>query len=240
MTTLTGKTVLITRAAADCAAWAERLEAEGAKPVALPCITTETIGGAQLQNAIAAELPRAEWLVFTSKRGVEAFAALGPHALRKELKIAVVGPATAAAAKHSLQAPELVSEAGTAASLAQALAERIAPEARVLIAVAENAGDILETTLAATAAACVRVDVYRTVPAPVAKPKQALSALGADHVLLASPSAVTGFCNQVEIDIDAKLFTIGPSTTAAAEAAGLTVKAQAEHPSLDGLMETMR
>jgi uroporphyrinogen-III synthase len=240
MTTLSGKTVLITRAAEDCQAWAERLEAEGAQTVSVPCITTETIGGAAAQTTIAAELPRAEWLVFTSRRGVEAFAALGPHTLNEKLKIAVVGPATAAAAKRALKAPELVSEAGTAASLAHELAERIAPQTRVLIAVAENAGDIVETALAEAAAACVRVNVYRTVPAPVVRPKQKLSTLGADHVLLASPSAVTGFCNQLEIDIDAKLYTIGPSTTAAAEAAGLAVKAQAEQPSLEGLMEAMR
>jgi uroporphyrinogen-III synthase len=50
---------------------------------------------------------------------------------------------------------------------------------------------------------------------------------------------VTGFVNQVAVDISADIFTIGPSTTAAAQAAGLDVAAQAEYPSLEGLMEAM-
>ena len=36
--------------------------------------------------------------------------------------------------------------------------------------VAENAGDVLERTLAAAGALCTRFDVYRTVPAPPTEP----------------------------------------------------------------------
>lgn len=239
MTTLAGKTVLLTRAADDNAAWAARLEQAGARTVALPCIRTEPITDRATAATLAAALPAADWIVFTSRRGVEAFAELHPGALPEHARVAVVGTATAAAAEARFGRADLTSEAGTAGSLARALAERVAPGTQVLIAIAENAPDTLAETLAPTGAACVRVDVYRTVPAPPAQRKRALSALGADNVLLASPSAVTGFVNQVERDIDAGIYTIGPSTTAAAEAAGLAVKAQAEYPSLEGLMEAM-
>ena len=240
MTQLEGHTVLLTRAEEDNEAWAERLTAAGAHPIALPCIRTETIDSPELRAALAEALHDADWLVFTSRRGVEAFTALHASRLPAHTRVAVVGTATAAAAKSSVGRVDLTSEAGTAASLARALAERVSPGTRIVIAVAENAGPTLPEALQAVGATCTRLNLYRTVPAPPAAKKRALSALGADNVLLASPSAVTGFVNLVDIDISADIFTIGPSTTAAAQAAGLSVEAQAEYPSLEGLMEAMR
>jgi len=239
MTELSGHTVLLTRAQEDNDAWAERLTAAGAQPISLPCIRTEAITDEATIAALASALPGADWLVLTSRRGVEAFSRLAPGPLPASTRVAVVGTATAAHAQMLLGRADLTSEAGTAASLARALAEHVAPGTQVLIAVAENAGDTLEGVLRAAGATCTRVDVYRTVPVPAPAQKRALSALGADNVFLASPSAVTGFVNQVDIDTEIDIYTIGPSTTAAAEAAGLSVDAQAEYPSLEGLMEAM-
>ncbi len=232
--------MLLTRAEEDNETWAERLTAAGARPIALPCIRTEPIDDPELRAALNEALTDANWLVFTSRRGVEALAALLEAPLGARTRIGVVGAATAAAAKERLGRVDLTSEAGTAASLARSLAERVAPGTNVVIAVAENAGDTLTEVLGAAGAACTRLNVYRTVAAPPAEEKRALSALGADNVLLASPSAVAGFVNQVELDTRADIFTIGPSTTAAAHAAGLKVAAQAEYPSLEGLMEAMQ
>jgi len=239
MTQLAGHSVLLTRAEEDNNAWGERLSAAGALPVTLACIRTETSTDPATAKAIATALERADWLAFTSRRGVEAFGQLGFTAVPESVRVAAVGAATAAALKQALGRVDLTSEAGTAASLARTLADRVATGTQVLLAVAENAGDTLEEALRAAGADCVRVNVYRTVPAAVAARKRALSSLGADNVLLASPSAVTGFINQVAMDIAVDIYTIGPSTTAAAHAAGLDVTAQAEYPSLDGLMEAM-
>lgn len=240
MTELEGHTVLLTRSAEDNEVWAARLAAAGAHPISFPCIRTEAIDTRELRAALAEAVTDADWLVFTSRRGVEAFATLHAAALPENVRVAVVGTATAAAAKEKVGRADLVSEAGTAASLARALAERVAPGTHVVIAVAENAGPTLPEALQAAGATCPRFNVYRTIPVPALETKRALSALAADNVLLASPSAVTGFVNQVDMDISADIFTIGPSTTAAAQAAGLTVEAQAEYPSLEGLMEAMR
>lgn len=240
MTRLEGHTVLLTRSAEDNEAWAERLHAAGARPIALPCIRTEGIDHPELRAALAEAIADADWLVFTSRRGVEAFAALHESPLPADTRVAVVGAATAAAAKDSVGRTDLTSEAGTAASLARSLAERVAPGTRVVVAIAKNAGPTLPEALQAAGAMCTRLNLYRTVAVPPAASKRALAALGADNVLLASPSAVAGFVNQVDVDSSADIFTIGPSTTAAAQAAGLTVKAQAEYPSLEGLMEAMR
>lgn len=112
--------------------------------------------------------------------------------------------------------------------------------ARCLIAVAENAGNIVEETLEQAGGDCLRLNVYRTTPAAPGTSKRALSELGADKILLASPSAVTGLVNRLELDAAVEILSIGPSTTRAARAAGLTVTAEAARPSLEGLMEAMQ
>ena len=69
--------------------------------------------------------------------------------------------------------------------------------------------------------------------------RRPVSQLGVNTVLLASPSAVTGLVSQVAFDVPIEVFTIGPSTSSRARTAGLTVAAEADTPSLEGLMEAM-
>jgi uroporphyrinogen-III synthase len=234
--------VLLTRSEDDCVDWAARLAQQGAEAVAMPCIRTEPIASPALKAALAAALAETDWLVFTSRRGVDAFFALAPSMPREQCRIAVVGAATAEAAKAALGRVDLVGAGGTAASLAASLVDLgdLTHHPRVLLALAENAGDTLERALGAAGARCTRIDVYRTVPAPPAEPRRPLSALRVDNVVLASPSAVTGFVNQVDVDAAVNVYTIGPSTTAAARRAGLAVTAEAREPSLEGIMEAMR
>jgi uroporphyrinogen III methyltransferase/synthase len=184
-------------------------------------------------------VPQTDWLVFTSQRGVEAFATLHPAPIGG-IRVAAVGPITGEAARQRLGRIDLVGRGGTAAMLAATLLTNRVLEGnpRLLLALAENADDRLERTLQ-KAARCTRIDVYRTIPTPPTQPKRAMSTLGADNVLLASPSAVTGFVNQVDIDIPVNVFTIGPSTSAAARARGLAVTAEAPNPSLTGILEAM-
>jgi uroporphyrinogen-III synthase len=233
----TAPRILLTRSEEDCSDWAEQLAARGAVTVSLPCIRCEPIDTPALREAFSKT--DADWLVFTSRRGVEAAAALG--AFEPGSKIAVVGAATAAAARERFGHVELVG-AGTGAKLAAQLVEgaHVGPGDRVLLLLAENASDTLERTLETAGASVTRLDVYRTVPAPSLATKRAMSALDADNVLLASPSAVTGFVRQVVLDVPIRVFTIGPSTTAAARAAGLAVTAEAPAPSLEGLLEAMQ
>jgi uroporphyrinogen-III synthase len=239
---LVGRRVLLTRSADDCEEWAAELERRGARPLLLPCIRCEPLDSPELRASLADAAARADWLVLTSRRGVEAFAVLHPEGLPERCRIAVVGSATEAAARKLLGRADLVGRGGTAAGLAATLVMdgELAARPEVLIAVAANAGDALERTLASAGARCTRLNVYRTVPAAATAHKRALSSLGADNVVLASPSAVTGFVQQVEIDADVAIYTIGPSTTKAARALGLDVTAEAREPSLEGLLEAMQ
>lgn len=237
---LDGQRVVVTRSAEDSDEWAERLGREGAEVVVVPCINSEPIDTPELRAALAAEIATADWLVFTSRRGVEAFATLHPVALPAGARIAAVGAATAGAARHTLGRVDHVG-GGTAAALADSLVAscEVAAGQRCVLALAANAGGALEQALRTHGAECRRFDVYRTVPTAPLESKRPLSALRADKILFASPSAVEGFLNQVTIDTRARIFTIGPSTTAAARASGLDVAGEARVASLDGLMEAL-
>jgi len=238
----TRRRVLLTRSEEDCADWAARFAQHGAEAVALPCIRAETISTPAVKAELTRTLPESGWLVFTSRRGVEAFAALTAGRPGPNCQIAVIGAATAVAAKTELGRVDVVGAGGTAAALAATLVDvgDLKRHPRVLLALAENAGDTLEQALAAAGARCTRVDVYRTVPAPPAGPRHPLSALRVDNVVLASPSAVTGFVHLVDVDVVVSVYTIGPSTTAAARGAGLTVTAEAREPSFEGILEAMQ
>jgi len=236
---LAGARVLITRSEDDCAEWAEELERRGARPVLLPCIRSEPIDTPELRAALGRALSDADWLVLTSRRGVEACARLA--ALPARTRVATVGAATADEARERLGRADLVGGSNAAALGATLTADaRFTRGARVVLALAANASDALERALEAAGARCARFDVYRTIPAPPAASKRALSSLGAERVVLASPSAASGFVHQVDLDVPVTIYTIGPSTTAAARALGLTVTAEAREPSLEGILEAMK
>lgn len=232
--------VLLTRSEEDNADWAARFAQRGAEAVALPCIRCEPLASPERKAALAAALPRTDWLVFTSRRGVEGFMALEPPA-STQCRIAVVGATTAEAARAALGRVDVVG-GGTAVALAATLVDvgELKRHRRVLLALAENAPNTLERALTEAGAECTRLDVYRTVPAPPAEPRRPLSALGVDNVVLASPSAVTGLVNQVDVDVPVSVYSIGPSTTAAARRAGLAVTAEAREPSFEGILEAMQ
>ena len=233
--------VLLTRSEEDCAEWAARFAEHGAEAVSLPCIRCELIATPELRGLLSTVVADADWLVFTSRRGVEAFEALSSSKPSARCRIAVVGPATADAARAAFGRVDLVGRGGTATALAATLVGDGHLNSRpiVVLALAENAGDGLEHALTAAGATCARFNVYRTVPALKTGPRHPLSALRVDNVVLASPSAVLGFVNLVDVDVPVSVYTIGPSTTAAARKAGLSVTGEAREPSLEGILEAI-
>ena len=179
--------------------------------------------------------------MFTSQRGVSAAARLLDASVPEHLRIAVVGEATATRTRALFGYVDFTAGAPNAAGLARELAEFLTGRhLKIVLALAENAGDVLAETLQAAGQQCLRFDVYRTLPVAPQSRRRPLSEIGAGIVFLASPSAVLGFVNQIEIDAQARLISIGPTTTAAIERAGLKVHAQAPTPSLGGMLEAIK
>lgn len=240
MTRLAGRKILLTRGAEDSADWADVLAGEGASPIVFPCIATEPFDDPQLAAAIAEAIQKAEWIIFTSRRGVDALAALFGTDLPTSVKIAAVGKATAESCVARFGNVHHIG-GGTAESLGAELANdpSIRAGAHCLLALAANAGRLLERLLSGAGASVARYHVYRVVPIEPSGSKRSLSALDCDTVILASPSAVTGFDNQVNVDTAAQFVTIGPSTSAAVRALDWNVAAEAKEPSLSGIIESM-
>jgi uroporphyrinogen-III synthase len=232
--TLQGLRVLLTRSAEDNRAWAAELEARGAAVEALACLETTRLPAAP---KLAAAGHGATWLVLGSRRAVDAVAELeGESGLTLPPKVACVGPATERAARERLGRCDLVAGAGTMASLAADLGQLLGEPTTLVLACADRAGRELEDLLVPAGHAVRRVPVYTTRPAPPTAPAAERPQLeGFDAVVLGSPSALEGLLNQRRVPRDLPLVTLGPTTSAAARAAGLGPVTEAETRDLAGV-----
>jgi uroporphyrinogen-III synthase len=244
MRSLSGRTVLVTRSAEDAPVWAEELSGHGARTVVFPCIARQPIRDPGTAAALAAGLENADWLVLTSVHGAHGVAELVGARRGAGARVAVVGEVTELAAREVFGRVDLVAPNGTVRSLGEGLAQRIrdalgADSTRVVAAGAENARLDLEEALEPLGVEVRRIPVYRTVPASVQEPREDLGALGVDTIFLASPSAVAGLLARAVVPDDARIITIGPSTSEAVRDAGLRVDGEAAARSLEGLIEAM-
>ncbi len=225
---LDGLRVLLTRAAGDNRAWAEGLAARGAEVRELACLAAEVLPA---EEQLRAALAGAGWLVLGSRRGVRAVRELAPDADLPRL--ACVGAAPARLAEALLGPVALVPEGGTLADLAAELAGRLAPGEAVALATSDRGGRELEQRLEPAGHAVRRVAAYATRPAHPTCDRPRLDDL--DAVVLASPSALEGLCNQRHVPADLPLVTLGPTTSAAVRAAVLRLGAEAATRDLDGV-----
>jgi len=244
MNRLEGKSILLTRSAEDSARWAERIRSAGARPIVFPCIRCEPIGDETLAKEFRQALDGASWLALTSRRGVLRTQELLQGDLPGNVSVAAVGARTAEAAWSCWGRVDLVAEQGTGRSLAEDLAEWHAAQpagacTTVVVAAAEGGRRGLEEVLEPLGVQVVRFAVYRTVPAAPEDPRKDLASEGVDVILLASPSAVAGLLARADVPASAQLISIGPTTTAAARAAGLQIAGEASRRDLDGLLEVI-
>lgn len=234
MRPLAGRTVVVTRAAEQAGPLAERLTALGAVVVELPVIAVAepSDGGAALAKAVA-DLARYDWAVVTSANGAERLAdAAGPWP--DGVRLAAVGPGTAAALAARGLASDLVAER----SVAEGLVEVFPPgPGRVLAVQAEQARPVLADGLRAKGWTVDAVVAYRTVAANPA-PELLERAAAADAVTFTSGSTVRAYL-AAGTRVPPVVVTIGPVTSDVARAAGLVVRREASPHSLDGLVEAV-
>lgn len=206
--------VVLTRAKETSAELAAALRNEGFDVAECPLISIEPIDGPPL------DLAGYDWLVLTSRSGVEQFfvRAVGPLP-----PVAVVGPGTAAALREQGVEPAVIARRSTQEGL---VAELPRPPGHVLFAGAEDARDVLVRELGADF-----VPLYRTVEL---RPERFPDA---DLVVLASASAARALA---ALRSDLPCVSIGPVTSQEARAAGLTVVAEASTHDLDGLIVAVK
>ena len=168
-----------------------------------------------------------DWAVFTSPRAVTALAP-APAPPWPLLRVAAVGPVTAAALAHAGQATELALEAGGAAALSLALAPRLRSGARVLLPMGNLAAAELEEVLAATGALPRRLEAYRTVPRPLSAADLAALREPSDAIVFTSGSGADSLLAGLRdrgrtLPAAALIACLGPRTASDLAALGLRV-----------------
>jgi uroporphyrinogen III methyltransferase/synthase len=168
---LSGKVVLVTRAAGQEGALTERLVALGAEVLAMPVIRVADPEHWGPADAAMKALDTFDWLVLTSSNGVERFFsrldALGRDAGGVTgARVAVVGRATAQALQARGLEPGMVPESFRSEGLVESFRSLPDPdETRVLIARAADARELLPDQLRALGFDVSVVPVYRLLPA---------------------------------------------------------------------------
>ena len=207
------------------------LRAAGAEVADTPAI--EIAGGDVDAVRAAADVVGAyDWVLFTSANAVDRFV---PH-LRDArafgaARVAAIGPATADALAAWHVAADLVAPEAVAESLLDALP---AGPHRALLPRAATARDVLPDGLRARGWVVDVVPVYRTVP--LSPP----AVEGADALAFLSASAVDAYVDANGTSrVPPVVASIGPATSAAARARGLTVTVEADPHTAAGLVDRL-
>jgi uroporphyrinogen III methyltransferase/synthase len=242
---LHGRRVVVTRARAQASGLAATLRDLGAEVVELPAIRIESrIDAAEVREAAAA-IGLYELVCLTSPNGVrllfEAIAAadLDSRALAG-VTVAAIGPGTARALAKRGVVADIVPERFVAEGLIEVLGDVEVEGARVLVARAAEARDVLPEYFGQRGAEVDVVSLYETVrEAPDAEAIEAAQA--ADYVTFTSSSTVTNLTEALgdQFPANARIVSIGPVTTETAEAAGLNVDVEAERHDIDGLVQAL-
>ncbi len=250
--TLLGLRVLLTRPAHQARGTVALLQRRGAEAVSFPIIAIEPmLGEASVARAVEELAARCyDVAVFTSDNSVRCFLdAIGfanaSVAVFDGVRVAAVGPATAAALHERGVVTDVVAETFIAESLAEAILALNPPPSRVLLPRALVAREILPVTLRRAGVTVDVVPVYRTVPASKERAAELACLLTSiDVVMLTSSSTVEHLCGLLGDDAarllaGTVLASIGPITTGTAEKHGLSVAVTAEVSTTEGLADAL-
>ncbi|HEV2238829.1 MAG TPA: uroporphyrinogen-III synthase [Ktedonobacterales bacterium] len=245
MSGLTGKRVVVTRAAHQSAELAAALAGYGATPLLYPCLAVLPPADTAPLDAALRQLATFDWLLLTSANAVATVASqldtLG-LSLPATVRVGAVGAATAHAARAALGcAAATLPDEYRAAALAAALPD--VAGARVLVPLSALGDDALGRALAARGAAVSEIVAYRVGPGTGGVDLPRLLAAGeVDAVTLTSGSAVTNLLARLAAEgggsarlADVTIACIGERTSQAARHWGLRVDVTAAPHTVAGL-----
>ena len=239
---LFGRRIVVTRAQPQASALAAELRRRGAEAIELPAIAFEPPEDLDRLARAASDVGRFDWVVFTSPTGVAwFFEHLRDARSLGGVRVAAIGPGTAAALAARNVVADLVPEQYVAEALLEALSDEAGPggPGRVLIPRAETARDVLPDGLAAAGWDVEAVPAYRTM-APAPDPDAAALLADAELITFTSSSTVTNFLDAYGADaVPEVVATIGPITSATARHRGLEVTVEASDHTVVGLISAL-
>jgi uroporphyrinogen III methyltransferase/synthase len=260
---LFGKKIVVTRDRRQSSMLAEPLEALGAQTLFVPVIEiVDPSQSSSLRQAIDA-LDSYDWLIFTSVNGVRHFVEALDRASQKggrdlrdlRAKLCAIGPATRAAVEALHLRVDVMPQEYVAESLLEALAGEDLTGKRILMPRAAVARDLVPLALTERGALVDVVEAYRTIlPAEApARAREAL-ALKPDWITFTSSSTVKNLVAALAgggpesagrealalyQSEGGKLASIGPITSATIRGFGLTVNAEANPHTIEGLVDAL-
>lgn len=247
MTTLAGKRILITRPRGKATAFAQALLNLGAQPVYFPTIQIAPIEDTTCLDTALARLDDYHWLVFTSTNAVEAvferLHALGIELAPLPIKVAAIGPNTAAALKARGSSPDFTP--------AEYVSEEIIPgmgvlqDRWVLLPTADIAHDSLPKAIQDAGGVSHVVTAYHTIPAEPDPEGLASLQAGVDVITFTSGSTVRNFATLTQkagldpfhLPGSPNVACIGPKTAQVARNSGFTVDIVADEYTTQGLLD---
>jgi len=233
---LSGKTVLITRAASQSEELRSRLEDLHARVIECPTIhIVPPTSWKPVDDAIR-RLSTYNWLLFTSANGVEQFMdRMGDR--RPSIPIAVVGAATGKKLSEWELKPTLVPKDFRAEGLLASFAENLVGT-RILFPRAEVARELLPEELRRRGAVVDVVTVYRTVKALSGDIGEILATERIDCIVFTSPSTIPEDLHT--LPTGTALAAIGPVTREAAQLMGLKPDIVPVESTVPALVEAIR
>lgn len=245
---LEGRTVVVTRPRDQADPLTRALRDRGARVVEYPTIRIRPPGEAAPLRRALERLEVYDWAVFTSVNGVrhvlEELEALGRDREAFEgVRLAAIGPSTAGSLEEAGLAVDVVPGEYRAEALADALRRAGAADgARVLLARAAEARDVLRERLEEAGAAVDEVTAYETAPG---RPEEGdlegrMREGEIDWLTFTASSTVRNFVRMAGTRIGpARVACIGPITARTARELGLPVHAVAEEYTVPGLVRAL-
>ncbi|HEX2882988.1 MAG TPA: uroporphyrinogen-III synthase [Candidatus Limnocylindria bacterium] len=238
--------ILVTRPAEQADELARLLHDRGLAPIVVPAVAIRPAEPAAI-DAMLARLAGAAWLVVTSANGADALGgrlAATASLLPADLKIAAVGPATAAAlVTWGIRVDHVPSTYRTAA-IAEGLAD--VHGRRVVLARADLASPELAELLRGRGAVVEEVIAYHVIEGPAASRERLQRAIhrGLDGIAFTSGSTVRGVLRLATTTDRSRIrtlpaFCIGPPTAEVARRSGFDAVAVAPSHTAANLAETI-
>ncbi|HMJ92108.1 MAG TPA: uroporphyrinogen-III C-methyltransferase [Candidatus Acidoferrum sp.] len=250
---LFGQRIVVTRTRNQASELSRQLIERGAEVIEVPTIRIEAPDDKQSFVEALAAIGEYEWVIFTSPNGVAQFfeyffksfddiRAIGG------LRIAAVGPATAAKVAEYHLKVDLMPEEFVSSKIAAAFVKyQDIENVRMLLLRAQVANRELPESLEALGAILDDVAVYKTVP-ETEDPYGAAARLlaeGADWITFASASSVENFHARFNLSEFVKKFSrvrfasIGPETSKAINSLGLTAATEANPHTIEGMVKAI-
>jgi uroporphyrinogen III methyltransferase/synthase len=251
---LFGQRIVVTRTREQASQLSRQLLDLGAEVLEIPTIQIQPPDERQALVECLQGIGEYDWLIFTSPNGVTSFfdyffKAFDDVRALGNVRIAAVGPATAARLKDLHLRVDVMPDEYVAKKIAAALKKFESMEnLRVLIARAQVANPELPKALEELGAIVDDVAVYKTVPETEDRTGAVARLLeeGAHWITFTSSSTVENFHARFDLPKllqrfpHIKLASIGPETSKAITALGLQPGLEAKEHTIDGLVRALQ